>query len=162
MASILKVDQINDRTNNNTAIEVDGSGRVSMPKIPYATVGHTNNLAYVAKSVGDVVDFDRILESNGSDYNTSTYKYTAPLDGLYSVSFGFLTQNDTDKYQIDVFKNTTRMFSPYTVYRTMQASVIIPASSGDELYLKFGNAFNFYEGSRPNAMYNYATYMFMG
>lgn len=160
--SKLYVNEVYAKGSSNKALEIDNSGRVSMPERPYATVCHTNNLAYVAKAVGDVVDFDRILESNGSDYNTSTYKYIAPLDGLYSLSFSFLTENDTDKYQIDVFKNTTRIFSPYTVFRTMQASVIVHASSGDELYLKFGGAFNFYEGSRPNSTYNYATYMFMG
>lgn len=162
MTSVLRVDNIRGSSGTDNGLSIDNSGRVSMPKRPYATVCYTNNNAYVAKTSGDVVDFDRILESSGNDYSTSTYKYTAPLDGLYSLSFGFLTENDTDKFQIDVFKNSTRMFSPYGVFRTMQASVIMSASSGDELYLKFGNTYNFYEGSRPNAMYSYATYMFMG
>ena len=145
MASILKVDQINDRTNNNKAIEVDSSGRVSMPKRPYATVGFIDNLAYVAKTAGAVVDFDRILEQEGSDYSTTTYKYTCPVDGLYMMSISVLTQNDNDKYQVNFYRDNDLMFSPYAVFRTMQASAIVPADAGDTLYFTSATAANYYE-----------------
>lgn len=161
MTSILKVDNIQNAS-GTSAIEIDSSGRVSMPKRPYATVCFTHNANYVAKTQNSVIDFDRILESEGNDYDTSTYKYTAPLDGLYLLTISLLTENDTDKYNLLVYKNNTLLFQPYTVFRTMQASFVVPASSGDELYFKYGNNNSYYEASRPNSTYNFATYMFMG
>ena len=153
MPSQLNVDAIRPKTSG---------GAVTFPDRPYATVMFTNNTNYVLKSAGSVIDFDTILEQEGNDYSTSTYKYTAPVEGLYMVSVGVLTQNDTDKPQVEFWKNSTQMFLAYSVYRTMQASTVIHASAGDELYLKAGTAANYYEGSLGNGRYCYATYMFMG
>ena len=161
MASELGVQTI-QHTNGTDALTIDSSGRVSMPKRPYATVMFTQNATYVTKSAGSVIDFDTIFEQEGSNYNTSTYKYTAPLDGLYRVSVSVLTQYDNDKFQVDFYKNSDVMFVAYSVYRTMQASTFFQASAGDELYLIASTAANYWEGSNGNSRYCYATYMFMG
>lgn len=153
MPSQLNVDAIRPKTSG---------GAVTFPDRPYATVGFTSNLAYVAKTAGAVVDFDRILEQSGNDYSTTTYKYTCPVDGLYMMSISVLTENDTDKFQVNFYRNNDLMFSPYGVFRTIQVSSIVPADAGDTLYFTSATAANYYEGSRPNAMYTYATYMFMG
>ena len=153
MPSQLNVDSIRPNTSG---------GAVLFPDRPYATVMFTNNTNYVLKSAGSVIDFDTILEQQGNDYSTSTYKYTAPVDGLYMVSVGVLTQFDTDKFQVEFYKNSDVMFLAYSVYRTMQASAVFHASAGDELYLKAGTAANYYEGSVGVSRYCYATYMFMG
>ena len=84
MASILKVDQINDRTNNNKAIEVDGSGRVFTPARPCFSV-RGNNGAYVTTS--PISDWDTPIINVGNGFNASTGEFTVPVAGIYVFHF---------------------------------------------------------------------------
>ena len=70
MASILKVNTIQDATNSNTAVSVDSSGRVTLPQVPAFMARRTSN-----QSTG-VVIFDTAVVNQGSHYDTSTGKFT--------------------------------------------------------------------------------------
>ena len=78
MTSILKVTEIQDPTNSNTALTIDSSGRVSRPVIPYAFVTWPITGTYVAKSAG-AVDFSNATVNDGNHYDTSTYQFTCPV-----------------------------------------------------------------------------------
>jgi hypothetical protein len=84
MASILKVDQINDRTNNNKALEVDSSGRVLQPEKPAF-------FAYMDSSVAEgftgTIVCNNVRYNKGGHYSTSTGKFTAPVAGVYQFNF---------------------------------------------------------------------------
>ena len=89
MASILKVNTIQDATNSNTALSIDSSGRVTTS---------TNRPAFMARrtsnqSAGTVV-FDTVMVNQGSHYDNSNGRFTAPIAGLYSFSCSVLTDND--------------------------------------------------------------------
>ena len=89
MASIIKVNTIQDATNSNTALSIDSSGRVTTS---------TNRPAFMARrtsnqSAGTVV-FDTVMINQGSHYDNSNGRFTAPIAGLYSFSCCVLTDND--------------------------------------------------------------------
>ena len=79
MASILKVNTIQDATNSTTAMTIDSSGRVLKPTTPHF---------HVRKSDGHVgasttIVWNNVVRDTESAYSTSTGKYTVPLTGLW-------------------------------------------------------------------------------
>ena len=86
MASILKVNTIQDATNSTTAMTIDSSGRVSRPvrvgfKIGASTHNQSSNLA------GTITQYNNLRTTvgdfNDGNYNTSTCVYTVPVAGVY-------------------------------------------------------------------------------
>ena len=89
MASILKVNTIQDATNSTTAISIDSSGRVTTS---------TNRPAFMARRTSGqsngIVVFDTVMLNQGSHYDNSNGRFTAPIAGLYNFSFNVLGDND--------------------------------------------------------------------
>ena len=90
MTSILKVTEIQDPTNSNTAFSIDSSGRVTTPSKPAFIVSLKTNLS---DATSGIVIFDTIVKQNGSGYSTSTGKFTAPVTGFYQLGHSLLLQN---------------------------------------------------------------------
>ena len=145
MASILKVDQINDRTNNNKAIEVDSSGRVTLPQLPHVRVGGTND-AYVAHSANDKIKFNTVVNGVASMYDTSDYEFTVPIDGTYVLTSNVLTDGANTSH-IDVFVNGTRRFrggASATSERMFNISVVEELNANDTVYFAVTAADSYY------------------
>ena len=89
MASTLKVNTIAHSGGTN-AMTIDSSGNVNFPQrvtigvTPYAFVGFPGTDSYVAKTANAIVDFSHAFVNDGNHYDTSTYKFTCPVAGLYS------------------------------------------------------------------------------
>ena len=108
MASILKVDQINDRTNNNTAIEVDGSGRVTQPQRPFIQAIHNSHLTYSANDLIGSGGEITVKENRGITHSNGVF--TLPIAGLYSLEISLIStttgsgiywqKNSTDQWRI--------------------------------------------------------------
>ena len=81
MSSILKVTDIQDPTNSNSALTIDSSGQVTLPKIPFAIVNLSADTS-VTPGPSATVPFNNVLSSRGISWNTSTYKFTVP--GIYA------------------------------------------------------------------------------
>ena len=70
-------------------VSVDGAGRVQMPYQPAFCA--SGNGGSVVLSAGNVLPFNLVAGNiglnRGNCFNTSTYRFTAPVSGLYSLSF---------------------------------------------------------------------------
>ena len=92
MSSILKVSEIQDPTNGNSALTVDSTGRVLMPARP-AFSYRTGTQENVAVNSWTTVNFNDKLFEVGSNFNTTTKSFVAPVDGIYQFNVTVRTDN---------------------------------------------------------------------
>ena len=88
MASILKVNTIQDATNSNTAISVDSSGRVTRSVIPSWRVGLTDHQTVSTADLTDV-SFTNTSTNNcflNGGCTISSGVITVPVAGLYQIN----------------------------------------------------------------------------
>lgn len=75
------------RSRNNFSeaekFRIDSVGRVTMPSQPFFYARKTTNQTI---ATGTTVEFNTTTTNIGSHYNTSTYRFTAPIAGVYSFS----------------------------------------------------------------------------
>ena len=175
MASILNVDKIRaaggttnvidiDSSCNTTALTIDSSGRVSRPVIPFAFVGFPGTDSYVAQSANTVVTFSHAFVNDGNHYDTSTYKFTCPVAGLYRVEISTLSELETQTAAWSFVRETggtaTALGRIYTRYRALAGSMTIKCSANDKLYLTQNTNNDYYQTT--TVPYNWATYTFIG
>ena len=164
MTSILKVTEIQDPTNSNTALTIDTSGRVSTPVKPFAFVGFPGTDCYVAQSANTVVTFSHAFVNDGNHYDTSTYKFTCPVAGLYRIEISTLSELDTQTAAWNFVRETggtaTALGRIYTRYRALAGSMTIKCSANDKLYLTQNTNNDYYQTT--TVPYNWATYTFIG
>jgi len=109
MTSILKVTEIQDPTNSNTALEIDSSGRVTLPQLIAFHVYKSNQSDMGAT---DPVIFNVETTNLGSHYSTSTGRFTAPIAGTYRFeSAGHRSTEDSDAATIVIYKNGSTVLS---------------------------------------------------
>ena len=110
MASELGVQTI-QHTNGTDAMTIDSSGRVLFPQIPCAcvtlTTSNTQDTSNPYSTTGTDILFDKITVNQGSVYNSSNGRFTAPIAGIYEFSFSFLKDQDSSANvtYVDVYKN---------------------------------------------------------
>jgi len=118
MASILKVNTIQDATNSNTAISVDSSGRVTQPVLPCWSIEGIGGTS----SNNSILDFANT--NNGSSNlsfvqggvtwsGASDYKITVPVTGVYMVNVGINCRATSSSHATTVrlVKNGTEISS---------------------------------------------------
>ncbi len=84
MASILGIDTIQS-LGGTTAVTINSTGQVTLPRVPFAmvNVSGSNN---ITPGGSGTVPYNNVLSSRGISWNTSTYKFTVPVAGLYNFS----------------------------------------------------------------------------
>lgn len=147
----------NIRTNNAQRMNIDSSGRVTVPGQPcfYVEQGSAGMSGF---SSGDAVKFDTATTNVGSHFNTSTYRFTAPIAGRYffnvSLGFGNCTSNNT-WVAARFRKNGTILDGNHyflghvsrinnNQYDTCAGSIILALSAND--YVDVGAYFNTFNG----------------
>ena len=85
MTSILKVTEIQDPTNGNTALTIDSTGRIFMPSRPVFKATNGSSYTRDFSSGETLVDFDTVKIDVGNNYDNATgqSRFTAPVDGIY-------------------------------------------------------------------------------
>ena len=169
MASTLKVNTIAHSGGTN-AMTIDSSGNVNFPQrvtigvTPYAFVGFPGTDSYVAKTANAIVDFSHAFVNDGNHYDTSTYKFTCPVAGLYRVEVSTLSES-VDQSQAWIFNRetggtATAVSRIYTQNRATHGSMTIKCVANDKLYLVQNNNISYYQTT--SIPYNWATYTFLG
>ena len=110
-ATNLEVTTIKDKTNSNTAISIDTSGRVNIPKVPAFAVrgfGSLQNAAtvngFTVQTGTDIIyNYDSIDINRDSAFNNSTGIYTVPVAGLYQVQAGYGYKSSTNYLRLNLF-----------------------------------------------------------
>ena len=82
MTSVLKVTEIQDPTNSNTALTIDSTGRVFEPAKPFIQLFRNVSASY---SINAIITGFRVNDSRGITYNDTTGKIIVPVGGLYMI-----------------------------------------------------------------------------
>ena len=93
MTSILKVSEIQDPTNSNSALTIDSSGRVLTPARPAWSAYRTGGAAAQTTQNAYVTCPWNATTINDGNFNTSTHAYTTPVAGLYHINYSFRLDN---------------------------------------------------------------------
>ena len=97
MASILKVNTIQDATNSNTDMSVDSNGRVTYPQ--HICFSATRMSGSGSVGVQGTIVFNTDYINKGSGFDTSNGRFTAPIAGIYEFQFqGFGAGNTSGQY----------------------------------------------------------------
>ena len=77
-------------TNQTEAMLIDSAGRVTTPSQPYFAAEINGNSNYVTASPNTAIPFNAVVHNIGSHFNTSTYRFTAPVTGKYLMAVGLI------------------------------------------------------------------------
>ena len=142
MASEIGVQNI-QHTNGTTAMTIDGSGRVLMPARPVFKASITSSTTVDFSAANGIVNFDNQIIDVGANYDPSTYKFTAPVDGIYqfyailradgasatSYSYIFFGKNGANvSGSLCIIGNGAS-----TNYQSYQITDILSLTAGDEI-----------------------------
>lgn len=78
-------------TNNVERMRIDASGRVTMPYQPMFQVENTSGWSHPSGTV--LAPYSTAINNVGGHYNTSTYRFTAPIGGTYIFNAWWGTGN---------------------------------------------------------------------
>ena len=84
------------RVNDQTRVNITSDGYVTKPNTPYFSVQGSPSLSNFTNYTNSVYNFATINSNNGSHYNNSTGRFTAPVAGFYWFSCGLWSSNGDD------------------------------------------------------------------
>jgi len=147
------------------AMTIDNNGYVTMPNQPSIVLGGSTG-GYATVNSGSVAPFNNIeTQTGGSNYNTSTYRYTAPVAGWYQVTFHALSQSEIEQeWLLRKNANTVRRhFQPTDSVRCWSFSTQVYCAVNDYLDIESNtsNSNNIYMSSGGN-MYSWVSYRLLG
>lgn len=133
--SILRVDAIQN-TGGTNALLIDSSGRVSRPNTPafYAYNGAN-------QTSESVIQFTTAGVNVGSHYNTTTYRFTAPVAGNYFFTFSAMAGAATYN-RFGLYKNGSiygnQKYAANQTYERFSASWIVDLAVNDYVTIVSG------------------------
>lgn len=98
--SKIYVDEIHPKTTG---------GVVTFPSLPHVAVdfGQTGG-TFISNASNAILPFNNVYEGDSSLWNTSTYKFTAPVSGVYMIAIGLLNDGGST-IDIDIFVNNANV-----------------------------------------------------
>lgn len=156
MTSILKVDSIQNAA-GTAAMTIDSNGRISLPQV----------IAFHAEANSDSTGTSAIVVgwltpavNNGSGFNNTTGKFTAPIAGIYFFGFTYLggahSGSSTNVY---LYKDNTKIVmtrddTQNGRHQTVSGTAIISLSTSNEVYLYNAGTGNLTGHSDPWIIFN--------
>jgi hypothetical protein len=142
--------------NATERMRIDSSGRVTKPFQPCFHV-RVNNDAYISTSP---IPFSNAPINVGSHFNTSTYKFTAPIAGKYYFIL-MLYVRLTGSQDITAYvrvNSTNRQYLNYidsSSYDTITMPSIFDLSAGDTVDYTFQGTGTYYGGNTETNLFGY-------
>ena len=133
MASILKVNTIQDATNSNNAMTIDSSGRVLQPSVPAFRVGITSSQNITTANS----NIDIVWNEGTSSDNDNCFS-----QGGFSWSGGIVTVPTSGVYQFDTSVRLDNHGSGYAVLKIVRNN---DGASNREYFAINGNTANDYD-----------------
>ena len=106
MASVLKVENIS-HTNSTTAMTIDSSGRILTPARPVFRA-YSSGTWTIAHNTFTIFPANTAVINVGGSYNTSTYKFTAPIAGVYYFYGQWFGSISSNRGIISIYKNDSQ------------------------------------------------------
>ncbi len=151
-ATNLEVANIKDSTGTNTAMTISGTGVVTPKTTSYVWVYPQGTSGYVSVADNGYLPFNTVYQSAGSgssDFNTSTYKYTAPVKGLYFVDFFTISslEGDVKSWHLNVDDNVIAQTFWARESRTSTGSVTIQLNANQVMGVQTHGTSYYYRNS---------------
>ena len=155
MTSILKVSEIQDPTNGNTALTVDTSGYVTFPvnTVSFLAYGLNANNA----NNGNLI-FLNVQHNLRNCYSTSTGEFTVPIKGVYNFAVNVLrnTGDANLSFKVDnALTYLTGNSSQDQAAQYMRATLYDHGSITINLQLNAGQKVTAFVGSSATVYSNY-------
>ncbi len=139
-------------TNNTERMRIDSSGRVTMPYQPcfYAYGGPYQNTS------NSVVQFTAAHTNRGSCYNTSNYRFTAPVTGAYAFHYAAMTDGSNyNRFYIRVNGSQAAgtMFASSDSYESFSGHWVLLLNANDYVDIFTGSETNIHPDYRTFSGY---------
>lgn len=166
--STLGIENI-EHTNGTNAMTVSDGGVVTFNNPPglktsFVFVYAQGSSGYVTGSTGDFLPLTAVYQHKGTgnaDYNTSTYKYTAPVNGIYQISLKVLVNTGVSShYELNVDGVNQFVFS-WSNGRSSTPSTSFYLNAGEVVGFRNGSNAGYYRHSASlpsNDHYTVASY----
>jgi len=160
MTSILKVTEIQDPTNSNSALTIDSTGRILTPARPAFNVYKNTGGAV---SSGNTYIFETVDINIGGGYSTSTGKFTVPVAGVYVFHSNILSLSDNNVAEYQILNGTDVLSVGYhhnggsgnSGHNAMSAHVVTSLSANDEIRVKVTNGSLYGDSGNYNQFMGY-------
>jgi hypothetical protein len=95
-------------TNATTAQTIDSTGRILTPARPsFRAYNTTSGWVTVTHNEFQIMPFNAEVYDIGGDYNTSTYRFTCPVNGIYWFGLRAYMHSDGGTLRLTIIKGTT-------------------------------------------------------
>ena len=81
-------------TGGTTGLTIDSAGRVTKPQIPFLICKNTSGANVYGSGYEGVVPYDTVISSRGITLNTSTFRFTVPINGIYNIAAAVRMEED--------------------------------------------------------------------
>ena len=104
----LKTNTANPTTGGTDLFKVTGNGHVTMPLQPAFDAYHFGG-AYSSGTTVAALDLDTTRLNVGGHYNTSNYRFTAPVAGVYKFNYRTILNGTASNAHVRMLKNGSTM-----------------------------------------------------
>jgi len=153
MTSVLKVSEIQDPTNSNTAMTIDSAGRVLMPEKPvFFAIGQSTGWVNTTGGTQIITDWDTsdstYINKGGMIYSGG--RVTVPVAGVYRVTGQVMCQINAGEYLIvrpakngTVINNAQHYIAgggPLQLQDTVSSNILVECSANDVIDIRITSA----------------------